>query len=150
MADYGETKEAFTERLKYMERENLIEMCWKLYTEYLQRLHDETRHMIAEDSEATLHAILYNYHQLHDSSFSACDNQQLQDEVNQLKDKNAVLQEELNRLHRNAKRAGRKKSISNEIRANIIHDRNEGLSYRQLKDKYGYSLATFSGMFSKK
>lgn len=66
------------------------------------------------------------------------------EELQQLKDRIATLENELNELNAEKARYGRPPKVSSDDVAQIISCIKEGISYRKISQTYGYSLGTIS------
>lgn len=71
----------------------------------------------------------------------------LYDELEKLANENTELKKPKEKIH-NERGAGRKPSMTDEIKQNIINDREIGMTYKQLSAKHGYSVGIIHKLIS--
>lgn len=74
-------------------------------------------------------------------------NIQLKQEIQELKQECDELRKKTERKH-NERGAGRKSSMTDEIKQNIIDDRATGMTYKELSVKHGYSVGIIHKLIS--
>ena len=153
MRDYRPiNEEEFKKSFQNIEREQILDYFWQYYRDYQIIIGERARSEEARRRIEGQLEILNKFRALRESADISSENKilQLLKEISQLNIMNDKLREELARIHANARKAGRKRTISDETIAQITQDRNNKMTFRQLQAKYGYSLATFHKMFSNK
>ena len=140
------SEDEFKKAYQKLEREQILDSFWQYYRNHQVIIGEQSRSEEARRQIKGQLEILNRYRSLKEDADTSSENKilSLLQEISQLNLMNDKLKEELDRIHANARKAGRKRTIPEIKRLMIIHDRSCGLTLRKLKAKYGHSLSTLA------
>lgn len=151
-------KETLKEKINRLEME--LEAEKKLNDEILKRLHETERLLEKNDNELGTHPYYQQlqqeiekykqYYEQYKGLYEKSEEKRkkehenhigLYEQIHELKSETEKLLKQTERKH-NERGAGRKSSMTTQTKQYIKNDRANGMTFKQLSEKYGYSVGT--------